>query len=107
MKARALASEVGVRMASRDKLLADTGLIGAKTKTEQDAEAARLNAGPLVGEAGASAVPAIVDPNDAHEVAVHQRLGRLVSALLARSSSWATIRTQPPKASTRISAAPS
>ena len=74
MKARALASEVGVRMASRDKLLADTGLIGAKTKTEQDAEAARLNAGPLVGEAGASAVPAIVDPNDAHEVAVHNAL---------------------------------
>ena len=74
MKARALASEVGVRMASRDKLLADTGLVSAKTKTEQDAEAARLNAGPLVGAAGASAVPAIVDPNDAHEVAVHNAL---------------------------------
>ena len=57
MKARALASEVGVRMASRDKLLADTGLVQAKTKTEQDAEDARLRAGPLVGEAGAAAVP--------------------------------------------------
>ena len=74
MKARALASEVGVRLASRDKLLADTGLVSAKTKTEQDAETARLNAGPLVGEAGATAVPAIVNPNDAHEVAVHNAL---------------------------------
>ena len=74
MKAKALGAEVGVRMASRDKLIADTGLIGAKTKTEQDAETARLNAGPLVGEAGASAVPAIVNPDDAHEVAVHNAL---------------------------------
>ena len=74
MKAKALGAEVGVRMASRDKLLADTGLVSAKTKTEQDAETARLNAGPLVGAAGAAAVPAIVDPNDAHEVAVHNAL---------------------------------
>ena len=41
MKARALASEVGVRMASRDKLLADAGLINAKTTAEQNAEAER------------------------------------------------------------------
>ena len=57
MKARALASEVGVRMASRDKLLADTGLVQAKTRSEKDAEDAILAAGPAIGEAGAAAVP--------------------------------------------------
>ena len=57
MKARALASEVGLRMASRDKAIADTGLIQAKTKSEQDAEDAILAAGPAIGAAGAAAVP--------------------------------------------------
>ena len=66
MKARALASEVGVRMASRDKLLADTGLIDAKTRSEKDAEDARLRAGPLVGEAGAAAVPMPVPVEASH-----------------------------------------
>ncbi len=35
MKARALASEVGQRMAARDKLLADTGLVNIKSREEQ------------------------------------------------------------------------
>ena len=46
MKARALASEVGVRMASRDKLLADTGLVNAKTKTSRTLDDAQTP--PLV-----------------------------------------------------------
>ncbi len=54
MKARALASEVGVRMASRDKLIADTGLVNIKTREEQalaDAQDRAANAGPLVANA--------------------------------------------------------
>ena len=57
MRAKALASEVGQRMAARDKLLADTGFVQAKTKTEQDAEDAILKAGPAIGDASAAAVP--------------------------------------------------
>ena len=57
MKAKALASEVGLRMANRDKAVADTGLVQAKTKSEQDAENAILAAGPAIGAAGAAAVP--------------------------------------------------
>lgn len=54
MKAKALASEVGVRMASRDKLIADTGLVNIKTREEQanaDALDRAANAGPLVANA--------------------------------------------------------
>ena len=106
MKAKALASEVGVRMASRDKLLADTGLISAKTKSEQDAEDAILNAGPAIGAAGAAAVPLPVPveasrPNDStgygpqpgivspHDLAVHDALvarERAIGPLLARGT---------------------
>ena len=106
MKARALASEVGVRMASRDKLLADAGLVGAKTKTEQDTEAEILNAGPAIGAAGAAAVPMPVPveasrPNDStgygpqpgivspHDLAVHDALvarERAMGPLLARGT---------------------
>ena len=57
MRAKALASEVGLRMASRDKAIADTGFVQAKTKTEQDAEDAILKAGPAIGDASAAAVP--------------------------------------------------
>ena len=49
MRARALASEVGLRMASRDKAIADTGLVTIKTKEEQalaDAQDAAARAGP-------------------------------------------------------------
>ena len=49
MRAKALASEVGQRMAARDKLLADTGLVTIKTKEEQalaDAQDAAARAGP-------------------------------------------------------------
>ena len=85
MKARALASEVGVRMASRDKLLADTGLVNIKTKQEQalaDAQDAAAANGPTAANAAANAnalpveaprpsldaggygpQPGIVDPN--------------------------------------------
>lgn len=58
MKARALASEVGVRMASRDKLIADTGLINIKTREEQanaDALDRAERAGPLAANAAADA----------------------------------------------------
>ena len=106
MKAKALGAEVGVRMASRDKLLADTGLVSAKTKSEQDAEDAILNAGPAIGAAGAAAVPLPVPveasrPNDStgygpqpgivspHDLAVHDALvarERAIGPLLARGT---------------------
>ena len=106
MKAKALASEVGVRMASRDKLLADAGLVGAKTKTEQDTEAEILNAGPAIGAAGAAAVPMPVPveasrPNDStgygpqpgvvspHDQAVHDTLvarEKALGLILARGT---------------------
>ena len=106
MKAKALGAEVGVRMASRDKLLADAGLVGAKTKTEQDTEAEILNAGPAIGAAGAAAVPMPIPveasrPNDStgygpqpgivspHDQAVHDALvarERAIGPLLARGT---------------------
>ena len=49
MRAKALASEVGLRMASRDKAIADTGLVTIKTREEQalaDAQDAAARAGP-------------------------------------------------------------
>ena len=57
MKAKALASEVGVRMASRDKLLADTGLISAKTTAEKNDELARESAAAAGPTALDAAVP--------------------------------------------------
>ena len=107
MKARNLASQILAHQAYATKLGADTRLVSEHLTEDQRAEAERLRAGPLIGEAAAAAIPApipveasranapgttgygpqpgIVSPDEASRVEKLRARERALGPILARS----------------------